>query len=386
MPRKICFFTGSRADYGLLKPLMRQFVHDPGYQFQLIVSGSHLNAQLGMTKNEVVQDGFPISAEVPLVSNDASLGGVGAKIADGLTKYLQALIALQPIGIFILGDRYEAFAMCIAALHAHVPILHLHGGEISEGSMDEYYRHCISKMSWLHFASTEQSKQRLLRMGESPQRVFNVGALGVENVLELKMTPKAELEKTLNWKFREKNILFTFHPELNEEKTLENFRQSLQALHELVNDYGVLITAPNDDAQGSRFLETLKSWIKDHPQVCFVPSLGVQFYLSAMNCCEIVMGNSSSGIIEAAALSTWTINIGDRQKNRERPHSVIDVNPMKDEILQAVRSLPATTATSFLSPYGRGGTSNEIKKIIDQWVKPLNLQKAFYDGLEKDLR
>jgi GDP/UDP-N,N'-diacetylbacillosamine 2-epimerase (hydrolysing) len=383
--KKVCFFTGTRAEYGLLKPLMEKFKEDEEFQLQIIASGMHLSPEFGLTYKQIEEDGFIIDEKVEnLLSADTDTA-ISKSIGLGIISYTDALSRLNPDLLIVLGDRYETFAAVIAAYTMKIPVAHLHGGETTEGAYDEAYRHSISKMSYFHFASTEEYRKRIIQLGESPDRVFNVGAIGLDNIKNMDFLSKDVLEKDLDFKFGEKNILMTFHPTtLENNNTKEQIKEILKALDKR-KDLNIIFTKSNSDSNGRIINEEIEKFVKKNKDRSKIfSSLGVLRYLTVLNHVDLVMGNSSSGIIEVPMFKIPTINIGDRQKGRLKPDSVIDCECKSEDILEAINK---AYDPNFLSKirkqkniFGEGNTSEMILKILKKELnKRINLKKSFYD-------
>jgi GDP/UDP-N,N'-diacetylbacillosamine 2-epimerase (hydrolysing) len=383
--KKICFFTGTRAEYGLLKPLMKKTKEDKDFQIQIIASGMHLSPEFGLTYKQIEEDGFFINEKVEnLLSADTDTA-ISKSIGLGIISYTDALNRLDPDLLIVLGDRYETYAAVIAAYTMKIPVAHLHGGETTEGAYDEAYRHSISKMSYFHFASAEKYRKRIIQLGEFPNRVFNVGAIGLDNIKNMNLLKKNELENELDFKFGERNILMTFHPTtLENNNTKEQIKEILKVLEER-KDLNIIFTKSNSDSNGRIINEELEKFvIKNNNRSKLFSSLGILRYLSVLNQVDLVMGNSSSGIIEVPMFKIPTINIGDRQKGRLKPYSVIDCECKSEDILQAIDK---SYDSDFLSKvkkqkniFGEGNTSETIIKILKKELNnEINLKKSFYD-------
>lgn len=382
---KICVFTGTRAEYGLLKPLMEEIQKQPEFELQLVVSGMHLSPEFGLTYKEIEKDGFHIDEKVEmLLSSDTSIG-VAKAIGLGLISFSERLERLKPNISIVLGDRFEALSFAIACYIAKVPIAHLYGGEATEGSFDEGIRHAITKFSYLHFTSIEEYRKRVIQLGEEPDRVFNVGALGIDNIRRIKWLSKEEVEEKLGFKFSKYNFLITFHPEtLSEEKTLENFSMLLEVLDEY-KDAALIFTKSNADQKGRSTNKMIDEFVSRNQKNSVVfTSMGQLLYLSTMKYVDVVIGNSSSGIIEAPSLKVATINIGDRQKGRIKAESVIDSGYTKEEIKKGIEKALSKEfkekLSNIVNPYGNGFTSERIVKILKDYLinKKIKVQKSFY--------
>ncbi len=382
--RKICVVTGSRAEYGLLYWLLKAIQEDTDLHLQLVVTGMHLSAEFGLTWQQIVSDGFTIDRKVEmLLSSDTSVG-ISKSMGVGLIGFADTLNELQPDLLVVLGDRFEIFVAVQAAMNQRLPIAHIHGGELSEGAVDDAIRHAISKMAHLHFTAAEVYRRRVIQLGEQPRYVFNVGSPGLDNVYRLSLLERTELENVLGFKFGKRNLLVTFHPVTLENATVsEQFGQLLLALDSF-NDIHIIFTYGNADADGRVIAGMIENYRKLHPDrvACFV-SLGSLRYLSAMRQVDAVVGNSSSGLLEAPAFKIATINIGDRQRGRLAADSVLQCQPLADEIRKALEKVLSNDFTERLSsvenPYGQGGASEKIKEILKQTPLDGLLKKHFYD-------
>ncbi|MBF0479345.1 MAG: UDP-N-acetylglucosamine 2-epimerase (hydrolyzing) [Candidatus Omnitrophica bacterium] len=387
--RTICVFTATRAEYGLLFPLLKELSKDSAFDLQLLVSGTHLSKKFGMTYQQIVQDGFSIDAKVDLHLGDDSPVGICRSMARGVEGYAQALKKLNPDMLVILGDRFEALAAATAAMVSRIPIAHISGGESTFGLIDEPIRHSITKMASVHFAATDVYRRRIIQLGENPQRVFNVGALGLDNLKLLKLLSKDELERNLKLKFAPHNLLVTFHPVTLENNTApEQCQNLLQALNGL-KETMVFFTKANADTDGQVINQLIEKYVEGHPGHTRVfTSLGQLNYLSMMQYVDGVVGNSSSGIVEAPSFKIGTVNIGDRQAGRLRSSSIIDCGPQTVSIQKALQRLYSPSFQSQLklvkNIYGKGGTAVKIVKILKKISLEGILKKEFYD-LNKEL-
>lgn len=380
--RKVCVFTGTRAEYGILRPLLRTILQKPELHLQLLVSGMHLSPEFGLTVREIEGDGFSIDERVEmLLSSDTPLGTVKSA-ALGLMGIAEAIGRLAPDILVLLGDRFEAFAAAAAAYLLGVPVAHLHGGEVTEGAVDEGLRHAVTKMSALHFTATEEYRRRVIQLGEDPSAVFNVGALGVEEIRHLPLLSRPELEKSLGVPLGERSVLVTFHPVTQEAGSAkEQIGALLEALDRLPLSR-ILFTKANADAEGRLINALLEEYVASRPEkASLFASLGQLRYLSAIRHCEAVIGNSSSGLIEAPSLGIPTVNIGNRQKGRVRGASVIDCEPAADTIEAACRRALTEEfkkiARTADNPYYRVGTAERIAEILQ--TAELLRPKIFFD-------
>lgn len=382
--RKVCVFTGTRADYGILKPLLKEIDQDPGLELQVVAGGMHLAPEFGNTYQEIIDDGFTINAKVEMLLNSDSPTGICKSTGLGLISFAEALERLNPDIVVILGDRFEAFAMATATMIGKRPIAHLHGGELTLGAMDEAFRHAITKMSHLHFTSTEEYRQRVIQLGEKPGQVFNVGALGPESIKSITMLGKEALEQAIDFSFSKQFALVTYHPAtLEQQGAGEQFSELLLTL-EAFPDLRLIFTKANADTDGRIINKMIDQYVAQNARraIAFT-SMGQLRYLSAMGCASLVVGNSSSGILEAPSFGVPTVNIGDRQKGRIRATSVIDCQPNIESICQAItKGLSSefqSLAKKTVNPYAKKETARRITKTIKEFDLAEIIQKEFYD-------
>jgi len=382
--KRICIFTGSRAEYGLLRPLICALKEEGSFDIRLLVSGMHLQKEHGLTHREITGDGIAIDALVRILHKDNSSNGVARAVGTGIIKFTKILNQWKPDIAIVLGDRFEALAMSISAMLARVPIAHLHGGEATYGAMDEAIRHAITKMSHLHFTSTKEYRSRVIQLGEDPKRVFNVGALGIDNIRQLKLLTREELQRKMGCSLKEKNLLITFHPvTLHPGRSKGQFRILLKELDGLKNTR-LIFTKANADMEGEEINRLIKKYVEAHKDKAVVfASMGQVAYLSAMKYTDAVVGNSSSGIIEAPSFKIGTVNIGDRQAGRVRAASVIDCAPAPAGIKRALKCLYSAKFQKKLravaNPYGPGGASERIVNILKRRQWSGLLTKEFFD-------
>lgn len=383
--KKVCIITGTRAEYGLLKPLIKRINKDNELQLQLIVTGMHLSPEFGLTYKEIEEDGFVIDAKVEmLLSSDTSIG-ISKSMGLAMIGFADAYERLNPDMIIILGDRYEIFAAASVAMISRIPLAHIHGGETTEGAFDEAFRHSITKMSYLHFTSTEEYRKRVIQLGEDPDRVFNVGAIGIENIKTLALLDKKELEQSINFKFGLKTAIVTFHPVTLENKTSkEQFKELLSVLDKF-NDLKVIFTKSNSDTDGRIINSMIDEYVKyNKDKAIAFTSMGQLRYLSAMKYVDFVIGNSSSGIIEAPSFNIPTINIGDRQKGRIQGETIINCEPEEDQIYEAIKLGSSREFNKKIkdskNPYGEEIITQKISDIIKEHInRGIELKKTFYD-------
>jgi GDP/UDP-N,N'-diacetylbacillosamine 2-epimerase (hydrolysing) len=384
MSRKVCVVTGTRAEFGLLRWLMQEIQSQPELELQVVATGMHLSPEFGSTWHEIEDAGFAINARVEMLLSADSNTAVTKSMGLGVIGFADTYERLQPDIVLVLGDRFEIFAAASAALIAGIPIAHLHGGETTEGAFDEAIRHSITKMSHLHFVAADEYRRRVIQLGEQPERVFNVGGMGIDAIKRIKLLSREELEKSLDFHLGEKNLLITFHPVTLEGggSSAAQMAELLTALDEL-DDTQLIFTMPNADTGGRKLSAMVSEFVERHSNACVFTSLGQLRYFSCLAQINGVVGNSSSGLLEAPAFNIGTINIGDRQKGRLKADSVIDCQPNSQDILKALGHLYSSefqqTLKSVKSPYGTGGASGTIAKILADHPLENILKKQFYN-------
>ena len=381
---KIAVVTGSRAEYGLLKPLLDAIRKDRSLKLQLLVTGMHLSPEFGLTYQQIEQDGYRIDEKVEMLLSGDTDSAIVKSTAIGMMGMADALLRLQPDWVVLLGDRFETFAAAFAAHQAKIPVAHLHGGELTEGATDDAMRHAITKMSYLHFTSTEIYRKRVIQLGESPDRVLNVGAIGLESVRTIKSLSKKELEKQLNLEFGKQNFLITYHPVTLEKQTAEQQVKQLLAALDRFPDAKLIVTMPNADADGRVIMRLLEQYEKKDPvRIKLFTSLGQLRYLSVLKQVQVVIGNSSSGIIEVPEMHIPTINIGNRQQGRVKSKTVIDSKTDSASIIKAIRQSLSLQfkqqCRSARNPYSKAGTAAAILNHIRGAGKLSSIKKKFYD-------
>jgi len=384
MKRKICVVTGSRAEYGLLKKLLKLLKNNSKVELQLIVTGSHLSAAFGNTVKEIQNDDFKIDRNIEILLESDS--GVAISKSMGLANisFADAYQDLKPDLIFVVGDRYEIFAAIIPAFILGIPIAHHSGGEVTVGAIDDSIRHCITKLSSLHFVAMEEYRKRVIQLGEEPERVFLVGGFGVDNILSFKLVNRQEITNATNFKFSKKNILVTFHPEtLEAHETINHLLELLSALESFDSEVSILFTLANADTFGKKFNEIIIDFVNKRKNCFYSHSLGQKLYYSCLNEFDIVVGNSSSGLGEAPTFKIATINIGNRQKGRIKADSIIDCLPQKESILSAIKKVSEDefqyNLKNVTNPYGTGGASELVTDIISN-ISLVGLnKKTFFD-------
>jgi len=382
--KKICVVTGTRAEYGLLSSLLRELKADKQIELQIVATGMHLSPEFGMTVKEIEEDGFQINKNIEiLLSSDTSVG-VCKSMGLGMISFAEIFQELLPEVIIVLGDRFEIFAAVSTALISQIPVAHIHGGELTEGAFDDSIRHSITKMSHIHFVATEEYRRRVIQLGEEPGMVFNVGALGIDNIKNSNLFNKEQLEDSINFKLGKKNILVTFHPvTLENNNSINQFKELLKALGEL-EDTHIIFTKANADTNGRSLNAMVDSFVDKNPDtsVAFT-SLGKIRYLSTLQFIDGVVGNSSSGLIEAPSFHIGTINIGNRQKGRIKADSVIDCEADYKSIKKSLEKLYSEDFSKLLldvkNPYGNGGASVKIANHIKNISYENILNKKFND-------
>lgn len=380
--KKICFITGTRAEYGLLSPLMQAVKNHHAFELQILATGMHLSPEFGLTYKTIETDGYEINEKVEMLLSSDSSVGIVKSTGLGMIGFADALQRLKPDFAVILGDRFEAFAAATSAYLMKIPIIHLHGGETTEGATDEALRHAITKMSYLHFTSTEEYRNRVIQLGENPERVYNVGAIGLDNVLKMNLLSRKELSESLNIDLSKPYFLITFHPvtleNLSSETQLNSFLKALDNFPE----YQLIFTLPNADADGRIIIEKIKEYVSQNPNRAFAfTSLGQLRYLSAIKYATAVVGNSSSGIIEAPTFKIPTVNIGNRQRGRASAETVIHCEIDEISIEKAINLAISDEFQQFCKTvsniYGDGKTTERIIEILEN-IQEINLQKSFY--------
>lgn len=382
--KRVCVVTGTRAEYGLLQWVMQGICDSAVLELQLVVTGMHLSPEFGLTYKAIESDGFRIDRKVEMLLSSDTPVGIGKSMGLGMCGFADAFADLQPDLIFVLGDRYEILAAAAAALVARIPIAHVHGGEATEGLIDESIRHAVTKMSHLHFVAAEPYRRRVIQLGEAPEKVFLVGGLGVDNILRLPLLTRAELETALDFRLGRRNLLVTFHPVTLEMNSAERQMTALLAALASIEDTHLIFTMPNADTEGRVLFQMIESFVASRPETRRAyTSLGQLRYLSCMRHVDGVVGNSSSGLTEAPSFGTGTINIGDRQRGRLQAASVIDCEADQAAIQAAVGQLfsPAFEAIlpTVINPYGTGGASDAIVRILEQTQFDGLLKKRFHD-------
>jgi len=379
--RKLCVVTGARADYGLLSVVMREIQHDPAFTLQVVATGMHLSPEFGMTYRVIEEDGFKIAAKVDMDISDDTAKGVAKSIGLGVSGFADVLAMLHPDLVVLLGDRFEVFTAAQAALVAAIPVAHIAGGDTTEGAFDESIRHCITKMSHLHFVTNESAACRVKQLGENPKHIYTVGSPGLDLIKRMQLLSREELEKDLEFSFQKSNLLITFHPAtLDRQPAGEQFQELLNALDALGNGFGMFFTKPNADTGGRAIIRMIDEYVQSRTYAKAAVSLGQQKYLSMLAQVDVVVGNSSSGLYEVPSFKKPTVNIGDRQKGRLHASSVINCKPESVDILRAIKEAFDKDCSGVVNPYGNGDSAPKIvaalKAIPDYRAL---LKKHFFD-------
>ncbi|MFC1504049.1 UDP-N-acetylglucosamine 2-epimerase [Spirochaetota bacterium] len=384
----ICVFTGSRAEYGLLKPLLIAIRKHPHFRLKLVVSGAHLSSAFCYTYKQIKRDGFKIDEKVKMLLNSDTETGISKSLGLGIVSYADTLDRIRPDLVILLGDRFEAFAFATASHIHRIPIAHLHGGETTEGAIDEAFRHAITKMSHLHFTSTDDYRKRVIQLGEEPRTVFNVGAIGLDNIRTMKLLTRSDFEKKTKFTLGEKNLIVTFHPvTLEKNSSMAQFKELLKFIS-IQKKTKIIFTKANADTNGRIINKMIDKFVKRYKyRACSFASMGSKLYLSALQYVDAVVGNSSSGIIEAPSFKIGTINIGDRQNGRIKAKSIIDSSPVSRDINMAFKKLYSSRFQSVLkkirNPYGNGHSTEMIINMLEKNLDKIKIKKSFHDIIIK---
>ena len=385
MKSKVCVVTGTRAEYHLLFPLMKAIRQDEDLELILAVTGSHLSEKYGNTYQDIEKDGFHIDAKISILEKEDNLKDINTAMSRAIIGFSDYFLRVKPDILLLLGDRYELLSVAIVAMNYKIPIAHLHGGETTEGAIDECIRHAISKMSYLHFTSCEAYRRRVIQLGESPDRVFNVGAIGLENIRRQRLMSLEELENSLDFLLEGKFAVITFHPVTLEEGTAEEeFTQLLNAL-DCFPELKIIFTKANADSGGLIINQMIDRYVEKYKSKCTaVFSLGMVRYLTALRYAAVVIGNSSSGIIETPSFKVPTVNIGDRQKGRIQAKNILNCVPEKAEICTSIEKALSSEFRQYVknteNPYGDGVVSDKILMHIKEALKQgIELKKNFYN-------
>lgn len=383
--KKISILTATRAEYGLLKPIIDKLNDVADFDVRVVVTGAHLSPEFGLTYREIENDGIAIDEKIEMLLSSDTPAAISKSMGLAMISFADYFEHLKPDMLVVLGDRYETLAICTAAMNQKIPITHLYGGETTEGAVDESIRHAITKLSYLHFTSTEEYRKRVIQLGEQPDRVFCVGGIGIENILNHKFMDKSELELSINYQLDKPYAMVTFHPVTLENNNSAEQIQALLSVCRAHKDMNFIFTKANADANGRIINKTIDDYIFENDNAIAFTSLGMTRYLSALKYCTLVIGNSSSGLLEAPSFGIPTINIGDRQKGRLQADSVINCGPNVQDIEKAL-DLALTDkfkiqAKKTINPYGDGKTSEKVVNTINDFLMNdrIELKKKFYD-------
>ena len=376
--RKICVVTGTRAEYGLLYWLMKEIQSDDALQLQVVATGTHLSPEFGLTYKVIENDGFRIDEKVEMLLSSDTPVGVTKSMGVEMITFADVLDRLKPDILVVLGDRYELLVAASAAMVANIPIAHIAGGEITEGAIDDSIRHCITKMSHIHFVTTAEHRRRVIQMGENPQNVYEVGAPGFDNIVKMKLLSLNELESTLDFSLGEKFFLVTYHPVTVESYKQDNALENLFKALDQFKEYKVLITKSNGDAGGRIINKLIDEYASTQPErICCRTSLGQLRYLSAMKYCAAVVGNSSSGIWETPVFKKPTVNIGARQQRRHREMSIIDCNETAPDIIDSINKALSTEFQTAIKGMNILHTDGLVAVRMKDALKNIPLENLF---------
>ncbi len=382
---KISILTATRAEYGLLKPIIKKMNLDSSFDVRVVVTGTHLSPEFGLTFSEIEQDDIKIDKKIEVLLSSDTPVAIAKSMGLALVSFADYFDELKPDLLVVLGDRYETLAVCTAAMNLRIPIAHLYGGETTEGAIDESIRHAITKLSYLHFTSTDKYRNRVIQLGEDPSRVFSVGALGVENIKNQTLLSKEELQASINFSLEKPYAIVTYHPvTLDDNSSSIQFGSLLEACKKF-KELNFIFTKANADTDGRIINQMIDNFVEGNSNAIAFSSLGMKRYLSALKYGSIVIGNSSSGLIEAPSFGIPTINIGDRQKGRLQANSVINCNPVSSEIERSIELALSKEfkkrASSVTNPYGDGNTSMKVINIVKEYLlnNKIDLKKPFYN-------
>ncbi len=382
--KKVCVVTGTRAEYGLLRWVMDGIQKSKSLRLQIIATGMHLSHEFGLTFREIEKDGFVIDKKVDMLVSSDTPQGITKSMGLGMIGFADALEDLRPDLMLVLGDRYEIFSAVAATMISRIPVAHLHGGETTSGAFDEAIRHSITKIAWWHFVAADEYEKRVVQLGEHPKRIFNVGGMGVDAIRKAKLLSKKELMNKTKIKFGKKNLLVTYHPVTLEKQTSKKqFKSLLNVLKDL-KDIHLIFTMPNADSDSRIIKQMIDEFVSVHKErsISFT-SMGHLNYLSTLQFVDGVVGNSSSGLMEAPTFKIGTINIGDRQNGRLKVKSVIDCEPTKESIKESINTLYSKDFQNILpsvdNPYGKGNATEKIIAVLRDDPIPKELKKEFYN-------
>jgi GDP/UDP-N,N'-diacetylbacillosamine 2-epimerase (hydrolysing) len=384
MKKNICIVTGSRAEYSSYYPLLEAINKDGTLSVQIVVTGMHLSPKFGLTYKEIEKDGYNICEKVPILSFGDSGRGITKSIGLGVMRFADTFARLKPHMVVLIGDRFETFAAAVSAFTANIPIVHIGGGDLTLGAMDDAFRHSITKMSCLHLVSAKEHRARVIQLGEDPKAVFVTGAPCIDNIRKIKLLSKKDLERALSIRLGARNVVVTFHPVTLERNTSgRQFKEILKALDSF-DDLFIIFTKSNADTNSGIIIKLMDEYVRrNRRRAVAFNSLGQLRYLSLLKYVDALVGNSSSGIAEAPSFKIGTINIGDRQKGRIKPESVISCQPARESIVKAFKKLYSKSfqkrLKNVINPYGDGCAAERIKDILKTYNVDKSLKKQFYD-------
>lgn len=367
---KLHIVTGSRADYGHLRSLLLTLKADPAFNFSLIVTGSHLSERLGNSVKEIESDRFPIAAKVGVPLDDDSVSGIAGALGSVISQTAEVLKGEPADAVVVYGDRWEMFGAAAAATLCTIPLVHIGGGEVTEGAYDESFRHSMTKMSHLHFVTHEDALCRVLQLGENPAHVFNTGSLAIDSIKNTALLSREELQRQTGFTLQKQNLLVTYHPTTLENDVLAEITTFLKALALLPKEFGILFTQPSLDTGSLQMIPLIETFVAKRPHTKLVSSLGYQRYISAISLCDVVVGNSSSGLFEVPSFGKATVNVGDRQRGRLKAASVIDVPVVAEKITEGIQRALTSDQSRVTNPYGDGTAGKKIAEILknsDSW-------------------
>ena len=385
MAYKITVLTATRAEYGLLQPIVKRMLQEKRIDVKLVVTGAHLSPEFGKTYLAIEKDGLKIDKKIEILLSSDTPSSVSKSMGLAMISFADYFAETKPDALLVLGDRYETLAVCCAAMNARIPIIHLYGGETTEGAIDEAVRHAITKMSYVHFTSTERYRRRVIQLGEDPDRVFCVGAMGVENAANIPLLSKEQLEQELDFRLDKPYAVVTFHPVTLEKDSAKRQTEELMQALDTRKDMNSIITKANADADGRIINELCEKFAMENEHVALYDSLGMKRYLSALKYSSMVIGNSSSGLVEAPSFAIPTINIGERQKGRLQGQTVINCEPKADSIARAINQARSEAflqeIRTAVNPYGDGHTSDKIVNILVKLIEEekIGVAKKFFD-------
>lgn len=382
--KSITVLTATRAEYGLLSPIIHALKACGSFEVRVVVTGAHLSPEFGLTYREIEKEGIEIDRKIEILLSSDTPSAISKSMGMALIGFADYFAERRPDALVVLGDRYETLAVCCAAMNARIPIIHLYGGETTEGAVDEVIRHAITKLSYLHLTSTEEYRKRVIQLGESPDRVFTVGAIGIENTMKKKLLSKRELADSLELALERPYAVITFHPVTLENNSAEQQCNELLKALDMHPEMDYIITKANADADGRIINKMLDDYSLTHDNVSVYESLGAVRYLSAVKYSCMAIGNSSSGLVEVPSFKIPTVNIGDRQKGRLKAASVIDCGPKAEEISQSIERAQTIEfreiCETVTNPYGDGDTSEKVVNAIETMMSSeIDLKKKFYD-------